>query len=90
MVDDNNKSLVVFRDPFYVFSCPHCGMLIQVNKKELNCKIFRCGVYKKTGKQIPPHAKRVLCDRLRNTKQIYGCARPFIFRGEYVEACEYI
>jgi DNA-directed RNA polymerase subunit RPC12/RpoP len=36
--------------------CPHCNGTVMV--KQLNCKIFRHGVFKKNGKQINPHAKK--------------------------------
>lgn len=32
----------------YIFMCPHCDGQIEVNKKNINCSIFRHGVYKKT------------------------------------------
>ena len=60
------------------------------DKKQLNCKIFRCGIYKKTGRQILPHSKKVLCDKLLKNNLIYGCAKPFRFVGKYVESCDYI
>ena len=32
---------------FYFFQCPNCNGDIIVEKNELNCKIFRHGIYKK-------------------------------------------
>ncbi len=32
-------------------SCPHCGIRIEI--AEINCGIFRCGIYKTTGQQLP-------------------------------------
>ena len=61
-----------------------------VEKKQLNCKIFRCGIYKKTGKQIPPHSKKTICDNLAKNNLIYGCGKPFIYKDDYVEPCDYI
>ena len=34
-------------------TCPHCNITIEV--LELNCQIFRCGIYKNTLEQINPH-----------------------------------
>lgn len=33
-------------DNNYFLECPHCGVTIEVPKRQVNCKIFRCGVYK--------------------------------------------
>jgi hypothetical protein len=59
-------------------NCPNCDLLIEIDA--LNCCIFRCGIYKQTYTQIPPHSTREECDRLLNTNQIYGCSKPFIIR----------
>ena len=40
------------------FECPHCNILIMVYTHEIGCKIFRCGIYKTTGEQIPPHTDK--------------------------------
>jgi len=45
---------------------------------ELNCKIFRCGIYKNNFEQIDPHLNKEECDRLYNNGLIYGCSKPFI------------
>jgi hypothetical protein len=55
--------------------CPHCHQLIEV--LELNCRIFRCGVYKSTFKQIDPHLPKDQCDELALCGEIYGCGKPF-------------
>lgn len=87
---ETKREDVLFEDPNYIFKCPHCKADIIVDKKQLNCKIFRCGIYKKTGRQISPHSKKVLCDKLLKNNLIYGCAKPFRFVGKYVESCDYI
>ena len=56
-------------------SCPHCNIMIEVI--ELNCRIFRCGIMKNTYVQIDPHLSKVLCDKLFETGEIYGCGKPF-------------
>lgn len=81
-------------DGYWRFRCPHCSQELEVHKSETNCCIFRCGLYKSNKLQIPPHTIENECDRLRNQKLIYGCARPFKFvysdLGNYVEKCGYI
>ena len=72
--------------------CPHCFIMIEV--VELNCKIFRCGIYKESGEQINPHLPKNECDRLVNTGEIYGCGKPFQIMNEnppyLVVKCDYI
>ena len=56
-------------------SCPHCYQMVEII--EINCKIFRHGVYKTTQKQIDPHLNKEECDRLFYNNEIYGCGQPF-------------
>ena len=55
--------------------CPHCNNYVII--EQLNCKIFRHGVIKSSGQQIPPHSNKEICDELYDKKLIYGCGRPF-------------
>jgi len=66
--------------------CPNCGVGIEV--VEVNCAIFRCGVYKETFEQIPPHLPKPECDAL--VGKIYGCGRPFQLVGDKLVPCDYI
>jgi len=72
--------------------CPHCSIIIEV--VQLNCKIFRCGVYKSSGEQINPHLPKNECDILLQTDAIYGCGKPFRIINNtspfIVEKCDYI
>lgn len=72
--------------------CPHCKEYILI--EELNCKIFRHGVIKTSGQQIPPHSNKQLCDELYKQKLIYGCGLPFqiILKNGFLipEICDYI
>jgi len=77
-------------DEFYKIRCPHCKISIIVSKTELNCKIFRCGQYKITGQPINPHLPKAACDKLAESDQINGCARPFRFDGYRLEICDYL
>ena len=59
----------------FFIECPHCKTTIEI--LELNCCIFRCGVYKDTLEQINPHLGKEECDRLDQEGLIYGCGKPF-------------
>ncbi|AYV81826.1 MAG: hypothetical protein Harvfovirus66_7 [Harvfovirus sp.] len=78
----------------YIFACPHCEHYIEVEKDEINCAIFRHGVYKDTFTPISPHAPKTECDNLLQLNKIYGCAKPFTLTlredGYHAEKCEYI
>ena len=84
---------ITLEGDFYYFSCPHCADSIVVEKKELNCKIFRHGVYKSSFKQIDPHLQKIYCDKLVEEDKIFGCSKPFeIVRRDvklYVVKCDY-
>ena len=78
-------------------NCPHCGGTIEVEKNQLNCCIFRHGIYKSgidNGKQIDPHMEKTLCDELVRKDLIYGCGKPFkIVKANNIfsiEPCDYI
>jgi hypothetical protein len=43
-----------------IITCPHCTNIIII--EQLNCHIFRHGVFKLDGKQISPHTPKELCD----------------------------
>jgi hypothetical protein len=76
-----------------VFKCPHCREFLLV--EQINCAIFRHGVYKTTGKPIDPHSPQPVCESLVAQNAIYGCGKPFqlIKRedGQYsIRCCGYI
>lgn len=81
-------------DNYNIVNCPHCELPIQLYFKELNCKIFRHGIYKNTLKQIDPHLNKKQCEKLVENKLIYGCGKPFriniINNKMMIEKCEYI
>jgi len=70
--------------------CPHCLNLIII--EEINCRIFRHGIYK-NGEPLPPHSTKEECDEAVS-KGIYGCGRPFILDmsgNQWIASkCEYI
>jgi hypothetical protein len=61
---------------------------------EINCAIFRHGVFKNTGMQVNPHESKEICDKLFSDNVIYGCCKPFQLHqkeNNYVaEVCGYI
>jgi hypothetical protein len=74
-----------------IITCPHCSEYIII--KKMNCGIFRHGVLIKTGKQIDPHANKLICDNYIKKKKIYGCGKPYqiVKEVEYkVSICDYI
>jgi hypothetical protein len=89
-----NKTKVPLKEIHII--CPHadCGQAIMIMSNQINCNVFRHGVYKKTNKQIDSHAKKEVCDKLAIDGLIYGCGKPFKlrFNGEnYIaEICDYI
>lgn len=94
MIEDN-KNTAILKNTVFIFKCPHCNELIEVEKSDLNCCIFRHGIYEinNTQQQISPHASKEECENLIRTGLIEGCGKPFKFiQGEinYVEKCDYI
>ena len=87
--EDKNIRLVI---------CPHCSTTI--DPTDLNCKIYRCGVYKISSNNnesnINPHLSKIECDKLVENDLIWGCSKPFRIIGvkdEFfyeVEICDYI
>ena len=78
-------------EDYIIVSCPHCGDYIQILKKEINCKIFRHGVLKRSGKQMEPHLEKDECDRLFAEGLIFGCGKPFMLNDYMIAVvCDYI
>lgn len=76
-----------------IYECPHCKCLILTEKNQINCKIFRHGMYKNF-QQINPHMTKQKCDFLVKHKKIYGCGKPYQLYLENEEwkakMCDYI
>ena len=69
-----------------LFVCPHCDTIWQIT--EIKCGIVRCGVFKQTWEQIPPHLDEKACESIKTI--IWGCSRPFRIINGKVEKCDYI
>jgi hypothetical protein len=80
-------------DNAFIFNCPHCDQITQVLKPEINCCIFRHGVYKNNFEPIDPHMSKEMCESLVEKDVIFGCAKPFrLLPGTppSIEKCDYI
>jgi hypothetical protein len=76
-----------------IITCPNCNDILIIS--ELNCCIFRHGIYKKTNEQINQHLSKEKCDILIEKDLIYGCGKPFqkIIQDDgtwIVQKCDYI
>jgi len=73
-------------------TCPHCQLLVEI--EEVNCAIFRHGIFKKNNKQISPHASKADCDMYINNNLIIGCGKPFKISRDnnayQANVCDYI
>jgi hypothetical protein len=73
------------------YQCPHCELWIQVRREDLNCKIFRHGVFIDSGKPIDPHASKG--DVESQSHNILGCGGPHMIYNDtgkwYVRACSW-
>lgn len=66
-----------------IVTCPHCNQCIEI--VALNCRIFRCGIYKNTYAQLAPHLCEAECTRLFVSGLIYGCSKPFFIPEKMVD-----
>ena len=76
-------------------SCPHCDGEVVIMRNQINCSIFRHGIYKHNNKQMSPHAPKRECDMARMDGLIYGCGKPFQLKmsvsGHFdAVVCDYI
>jgi hypothetical protein len=62
-----------------MFTCPYedCQGTVTVSPNQVNCGVFRHGVYKTTGRPIGAHLSQAKCLELVHQSKVYGCARPF-------------
>ena len=73
----------------FIITCPHCSLEIMID--EINCRIFRHGIYKASGEQLPPHSTKAECDEAFEKGLIYGCGKPFILDSSCnAVVCDYI
>jgi hypothetical protein len=70
--------------------CPYSDCNIGIEIVEVNCAIFRCGIYKHNGQQIHPHLPKEECDQLKYDDKIWGCGRPSKLVNDILIICDYI
>lgn len=73
--------------------CPHCKEFVII--EQVNCAIFRHGIYKENFIQINPHLSKNECDKLVSNNLIYGCGKPFKIKKNHeniwvADECDYI
>ena len=75
-----------------IVTCPHCNESIII--EEINCGIFRHGVFKTNGMQMDPHSNKNICDEVVEKSLIYGCGKPFQIIAQdnnvIIQKCDYI
>lgn len=79
----------------YMFNCPNCDGTIIVQINEVNCLIFRHGVYSqghKIGQPINPHETKENIDKMVDEKLIDGCGKPIQMNQNHtkVYSCSYV
>lgn len=62
-----------------IITCPNCYIPILI--EAINCKVFRCGMFRINGEPINPHANKNECEYYINNNIIYGCGSPFYYDG---------
>jgi len=81
-------------EEYSILECPHCKEFVYIKRTEINCGIFRHGVYKQNNQQMNPHAAKTECDDAKSRDIIWGCGKPFrvsVKDKEYIiEICDYI
>lgn len=75
-----------------IIICPHCEETRFI--EQINCGIFRDGVFKHNLEQMPPHSSKQDCEKFIAENLIIGCGKPFRIYYENsefkVEKCDYI
>jgi len=69
------ERVLLFSDIYMIVRCPTCGRYIEI--LQLNCAIFRCGIFKDSYKQLPPHSSQEECEQAIKNGLIFGCGKPF-------------
>jgi hypothetical protein len=72
--------------------CPHCLDYVEII--QINCGIFRHGVFKQNNQQLNPHASKLECELVVKLDLINGCGKPFklvYINGQCMaQKCDYI
>ena len=81
-----------------IAKCPHCSDEVLIYSHEINCGIFRHGVFIDNMQQIDPHLPEDYCKRLLEEGRIIGCGKPFMLDKSldnnkiiyHLKICDYI
>jgi hypothetical protein len=70
------------KESLIMFTCPYeeCQGTITVAPNQINCGVFRHGVYKATGRPVGAHLSQDKCLELVRQGKVYGCVQPFRIR----------
>lgn len=80
----------------FYYPCPHCDGMIEVKDEDINCGIFRHGIYNNlapqslAGKPLSPHASKKECELASNRGIIFGCGKPIQMWNNKLIECDYI
>jgi hypothetical protein len=67
--------------------CPKCFSALEL--VEINCGVFRCGIFKKSFESISPHATKGDIMEWLSQDLIYGCGTPLELIDGRLTICEY-
>ena len=56
-----------------IIKLSHCKHIVVVNRKDINCAIFRHAILRENGEQIDPHSSKEICDNLVNAGKVWLC-----------------
>ena len=68
-------------------SCPVCFQFVVI--EQINCGIFRCGVFKDTFECIPPHSSKEQIELWKKAGRIWGCGSPMELVNNELVVCDY-
>ena len=78
-------------EDYLIIKCPHCDLSVIIYHSDINCRIFRHGVYRVSNEPVHPHLDRESCEKLVESGQIHGCCKPFrLDENNIPEICDYI
>lgn len=81
---------------YFIKKCPHCHQDVILYRSEINCRIYRHGIFRSNLQQIDPHSSQEQCRNYVEQNLIYGCGKPFrveftIDNSDiYLSECDYI
>jgi hypothetical protein len=69
-----------------IYECPWCSTSIQI--VAVNCNVYRCGQFKDTGDQLPPHMPEKESEELKES--YWGCGKPITLQNGQLVKCAWI